>query len=100
MIRIKRLVQPAPYYFALNMADLAVTIIGVYGMGFKEGNPLAAMLIPYPFWLVTVKIIWSALFTRFMVWTSKDDRKMFIFNWIIVMWFIFVVGTWLIAITA
>lgn len=89
--------NPAPWYFAFNMMDLLVTIIGVYGMGFKEGNPIAIMLLPYPFWLCMFKVSVTSFITYLIHISNNNSAR--IFNWLLTGFIIWVVLDWMIIIT-
>jgi hypothetical protein len=85
-----------PWLVAFHFADLLVTFVGVYGMGFQEGNPIAAKLIPYPFWLVMFKVAGIA----FLVWWAKafDSTYLRVVYWLNVSIVAFVVVTWILVI--
>lgn len=70
--------RPAPYFFAFSMADLAVTIIGVYGIGLPEANPIAKNLISYPFLLFAYKVIGTVL----VCWIMTAKKKFDTISWV------------------
>ena len=88
--------KPAPYYFAMNMMDLLVTFWGVYGMGFNEGNPIAAQLIPYPFWLCVFKIAGTLIVI--MIMSVQKEKRFVVWHWCLTTMVGFVVLSWMIAI--
>jgi len=78
--------------------DLLVTFIGVYGMGFQEGNQFIVALLPYPLLLIILKVGMTA----FVAWwwhTYYDIHwALNVFQWGVVALYMLVIIQWLVVI--